>query len=416
MSLEMAGNRLYIELDYLATLAIAMLLYFFGRWLCRKIPLLTKYCIPAAIVGGTAFAFVNLLNHQFSFWALTFDTSLQIPAMAGFFACTGLGIAKGGVRRSVRGMGIYFVLCVLLVIVQNVLSVFLSLLFGINPALGLMTGSTSMVGGHGTAISFGQTLVSQGILDAAQVGTAAATFGLVSGSAIGGPLASLLLRRKHVRTPEAGIVSHRKQLTNADAADESLTVVPINLFKHIALVAVIMGCSSLFASLIAAIIPDLVVPPSVAAILLGILFGYTIKRWQWMDFDGATLDLIGELMLLVFLTESSMSLQLWELFDLALPLVTVLIAQVAFVAVYSYFVIFPLMSKALANEYEATVISAAICGHGLGATPNAMANMDALTDRYGPAPNAYLIVPLAGGFLIDLVNIPLLLILMNLLI
>ena len=411
MILSLNEGHFFISLDSMATLAVAMLLYFFGMWICRKIPWFQQYCIPPAIVGGTVFALFNLINHQFNFGTLIFDDSLQIPAMAGFFACTGLGVAKGGVHRSVRGMGVYFGLCVFLVLCQNILAVGLAFMFGIEPALGLLAGSTSMVGGHGTAISFGQTLVQQGIPNAAQVGTAAATFGLVAGSALGGPLAAFILHRQHISTPNKG---HRRSSSRAAKPEEhTLRISPQSVYKHVSLVAVVMGSSSLFAAFIQYIIPSLFIPASVAAMVVGLLVGYSLKRWRWMSFDGATLDLISELMLLVFLTESSMSLQLWELFDLALPLMTILVAQVTFIALYSYFVVHPTMSKAMQNNYEATIMIAALCGHGLGATPNAMANMDAVTDRFGPAPNAYLIVPLAGGFMIDVVNVPLVFMLLN---
>ena len=411
MNLYWLGNNLFVELDSLATLAVAMLLYFLGRYICKKFPFFERYCIPAAIVGGTAFSLFNLFNHQFHLVTLTFNTELQLPAMTGFFACAGLSASRNGLKQSVKGIAPYFLVCISLVILQNVLAMGLGSLLGLGPALGLMAGSTSMVGGHGTAIAFSDELMRNGIANASQVGITSATFGLVSGCAVGGPLAALLIKRKSIPTP--GFADLGDNTFRPIASQRPVRLLPDHLLLHIALISFVMGASSLFASLLGFVIPDISIPISIAAMLLGITFGTILNMTPKLKINTPTLDLIGEVMLTVFLTETSMSQQLWQLLNLALPLITILILQVALIIALGYFVVYPLMEKVLGSRYDSVVIVAGMCGHGLGATPNAIANMDAVTDRYGPSPTAYIIVPFVGGFLVDLVNIPLLLLLLN---
>ena len=420
MEIIQQAERSIIQFDPFVTLALIMLSFFGGRWLCRKVSLLQRYCIPAPIVGGTAIALLNTFIYLFSSFSLSFDTSLQVPTMTAFFACTGLIAGSGRPQRNARGIGVFFAICVALLLAQNLCSILLASLFGLSPALGIVTGSAAMTGGHGTVIPFAYILSERGATQAVDVALAAATFGLVAGSALGGPLATWLIGRYGIISAEqAKDPLAMQEIKISDDGDVELNISSLRLFKNIALMAVVMGVSALFRLVLGVFFPEFYIPPSIAAMILGLLCGSLISHPSQnhladnLGFAKPQLGIIGELMLIIFLTLSSMTMQLWELIALALPLMLILLAQVAVVVMFALFIVYPLMRRSLESAYEGAVTVAGFTGFGLGIVANALANMDSLTQRYGEAPAPYLILPLVGSFLIDMVNLPVIMALMN---
>ncbi|MCL2498160.1 MAG: hypothetical protein FWF06_06070 [Symbiobacteriaceae bacterium] len=416
-----------VRLDPLVSLALAVLVYFGGSYLTARVAILKRYCIPAAVVGGTLFALGNLAGYLSGILLVEFDLSLQLPAMSAFFATVGLmaGMANRKHHR-IQGTGALFILSIILVVAQNIIALGVALATGLSPGVGFLAGSASLVGGFGTVIPLAQVLTEVGVTAATTVGASAATFGLLAGSALGGPLALWLLKgdkevlKGSTSTWQVDLPTPEENYDLVATTTEELgRSQHLYFLQAAALIIFLMAGSSLVAGVLEVWLPTLKVPPSVAAMLLGLLTGQILAgSTAWGASPGGDqrrryVELIGELMLIIFLALSAISLQLWELLGMAFPLLLILLAQLVFITLFILGAVYPVMTRSLGSRYEAAVVCSGLCGFGLGAMANAMANMDALTRRYGEAPLAYLIIPLVGSLLIDMVNIPLLLLLVN---
>jgi len=403
-----------ISLNTLLTLALSILLFYFGQAMIRKSAFLRRSFIPAPVLGGLIFAIVNLIGHLNGQWLINLDTSLQIPAMSGFFATIGLTVAfqsSGSLGR--RGLR-YWLLCGIVIVGQNTLGIILAILMGISPFLGVLAGSASMVGGHGLAVSIGPTAEALGVPAALATAVASATFGLVAGAFLGGPAAKKLMERDHLQSNqnlESNLASKALD-ENKETFQDHLRDFDLKSFlKNGTLLALLLVLSSVSAPLLEIFFPELTIPSSVSAMVLGLIAGLILKKWPLLALHKPTLLIFQHLFLVVFLSMASMSLLLWELADLALPLIIILLAQCLFTVWFSMQITYKFMGK----DYNAAVMSAGMIGHALGATPTAIANMEAITDQHGPADDAFFLVPLGGGFLGDLINVPLVLFLLNLL-
>ncbi|MBY0755088.1 sodium/glutamate symporter [Clostridium sardiniense] len=384
-----------LKFDIFQTMALVTLVFYMGQYLKNKVSVLSKYCIPSPVIGGIIFAIVVLILKVTNIATISLDTTLQNIFMTAFFTSIGFTASIKILKKGGISVAIFLLLSTLLVISQDTLGVSLASLFNLDPLLGLATASIPMIGGHGTAGSFGPLLESMGISGATTVSFASATFGLVMGSLIGGIIAKNLIERKNLKTPKE---SHDKSIPVSDFHEDNKALLCNNrLMKGISLIFIAMGLGSIISGLIQAL--GLTFPSYIGAMLAAAIIR-NLCDMRNITLVEKEIETIGGISLSFFLSMALMGLKLWELFDLAIPMIIMLIGQTALMALFAYYITFRVMGK----DYEAAVFASGICGFGMGATPNAIANMDALTSKFGFAPNAYFTVPIVGCLFIDFVN------------
>lgn len=388
-------------------MALVSIVFYIGKYVRKRFNIFSKYCIPPAVIGGFLFSLMILVFHETKIVTIQLDTTLQDIFMIAFFTSIGftasIKVLKQGGLKVVTFLG----LAVLLVILQNIIGVTLSSLFDLNPLLGLCTASIPMVGGHGTAGSFGPILEDLGITGATAVSVASATFGLIMGSIIGGLVARGLIKRHKLQT----LHDENSSIPPEEVGDYNEENHNILNFKRLmngaCLLFIAMGLGSIVSNLIqntGLTFPSYIGAMLVAAVMRNV---YDFTKKELVEKE---IETLGGLSLSFFLTMALMGLKLWELFDLALPLVIMLIAQVILVGTFAFFITYYVMGR----NYEAAVFSSAMCGFGMGATPNAIANMDELSNRYGFVPTPYFVVPIVGCLFIDFVNSAIITIFINL--
>jgi len=396
-----------IALNMFQTAALAMLLLVLGRTLVSKSAFLQRCCIPAPVIGGLIFALVHLALYMGGILEITFDETIKTLFMNLFFCSVGFTACFRLLKKGGKKVLSFLFISILIVCLQNVLASVLAGAFGWDMRLGLCTGSIPMVGGHGTAGSYGPMMETDlGIAGANVLGIAAATYGLVSGSLMGGPVAKSIITKYNLQctaTKEAAA-----DLNDMSAADhvkaermdtESFTNAAVLLF-------VALGIGTLVTLLfnnIQVTIGDNVIkftfPGYIGAMIIAAIIR-NIADAKGMVLPTSAIDTWGNTSLSIFLAIALMTLKLWQLAELAVPMVVMLVSQTILMFFYARFVVFNVMGK----DYEAAVMTSAFCGFGMGATPNAMANMQALTKKFGPAPQAFFIVPLVGSLFIDFFN------------
>lgn len=386
-----------LNLNIYETMALVSVIFYIGKYIRNKFSVLSKYCIPPSVVGGFIFAMIVLVLKLNNIATINLDTSLQELFMTAFFTSIGFTasfkLLKQGGIKVVTFLG----LAILLVVLQNIVGVSLASVFNLDPLLGLCTGSIPMVGGHGTAGSFGPMIENMGITGATTVSFASATFGLIMGSLIGGLVARSLINNHKLKT-----IHDENSSTPIDEVgdynEESHNILcHKTLMTAAGLLFVAMGIGSIISDFIQKL--GLTFPSYIGAMLTAAIIRniYDLMNKKILEKE---IETLGGLSLSFFLTMALMGLKLWELFDLALPLVIMLFAQVALVGLFTYFITF----RVLGRNYEAAVFASATCGFAMGATPNAIANMDELTNRYGFAPTPYFVVPIVGCLFIDFFN------------
>ena len=382
-----------IQLDMYQAAAVAALVLLLGRFLVRNLDLLRRYCIPEPVAGGVVFALAHLALRQAGILEISFDSTLQTFFMVVFFCSVGFTacfrlLKKGGLQVLLF-LGIAVMMCVL----QNSLGAFIASAFDLDPRLGLATGSIPMVDGHGTAASFGPLLEKAGVSGASAVAIASATFGLVAGCVIGGPTAVSRIRQKKLHSFETATGSNEVVVDK----NEVTGAIDSGRFLNAALcLALAIGAGTVVSAWLNKVFTF---PIYIGAMLVAAFIRNTTDM-AGKEIPMEEISTIGSFSLSLFLGLAMMGLKLWELADLAVPMVVMLVAQTVLMMVYAYFVVFNLLGK----NYDAAVMTSGFCGFGMGATPNAMANMQAITQKYGPAPTAYFVVPLVGSLFIDFMN------------
>ena len=385
-----------VEINLALTVVAAILVLLVGRALIAQIRVLRVYSIPEPVVGGLVVALLLTAARAGSGLEATFDLSAQTPLLLTFFATIGLGadlrtLAKGG-RRLVLLLGAVVVALLL----QNGLGVAVAMALDLHPQMGILGGSATLSGGHGTGAAYGKLFGDVSNLQGAvEVAMACATFGLVLGGILGGPVAEWLIRR-HNLAPTAGALGELG--TGSLGADQRRPLSPESLIETILILVTCLGIGGLLAEHVT--IPGLTLPTFVWCLFTGIVLRNVLGLSGLYRIDGPTVELIGTVCLSLFLAMALMSLRLWELVSLALPILIILAAQSLLVVVLAVTLTFRLMGR----DYDAAVIAAGQCGFQLGATPTAIANMQAITTRHGPSPLAFLLVPVIGAFLIDIIN------------
>lgn len=391
-----------IEINQITTVFLAVALFALGSFLINKIGFLKRFCIPAPVVGGLLFAALATILKTTGILEISLDTSLQSLFMITFFTTIGLGASFKLVKLGGKLLIIYWLACGFLALMQNVIGVSLASLMGIHPLIGMMAGAVSMEGGHGAAAAFGQTLEDLGISSAITIGAAAATCGLVAGGLIGGPIVKYLVGKYNL-TPD----EQESEEVQYENKHEQIT--SDSFFTQVLLITFCMAVGTYVGTLFSEA-TGFVLPGYVGAMFVAVLVRNIMDKFKPEAINMKSISLIGDVTLGVFLSMALMSIKLWEIADLALPLFIIVFAQVFFIVVFSIFVLFKLLGK----NYDAAVMVAGFAGHGLGATPNAMANMSAVVQRFGPSKKAFLVVPIVGAFLIDVFGIPIIITTINL--
>ena len=394
-----------LKLNIFETMAIVCIIFYFGVYLRKKIKFFANYCIPAPVIGGLMFAIVVFILKITNLMTISFDTTLQNIFMTVFFTSIGYTASLKVLKNGGIKVFVFLGLATILVLMQNAVGASLAKMFNLDPLLGLCTGSIPMVGGHGTAGSFGPMLEELGIKGATTVAFASATFGLVMGSFIGGYVAKNLIEKYNIKTPKE---SQDKSIPLSDFHEDDLAILcHKRLMNGSAFLFIAMGIGSIISGFIQDI--GITFPSYIGAMLAAAIIR-NICDFLIVNIEEKEIEAWGSISLSYFLTMALMGLKLWELLDLALPLVVMLIAQVLLMGAFAYFVTFRIMGK----NYDAAVFASANCGFGMGATPNAVANMDALTAKYGFAETPYFVVPLVGCLFIDFVNSPCITLFINL--
>lgn len=384
-----------IKLDIFQTMALATIIFYFGNFIKNKIALLKKYCIPSAVVGGLIFAILVLILRVTNIAIINLDTTLQSIFMTAFFTSIGYTaslkiLKKGGIK-----VVVFLIISSALVVMQNLVGTSLAYVFKLNPLLGLATGSVPLVGGHGTSGSFGPLLEEIGVSGATTVAFASATFGLIMGSVLGGFVAKTLIEKNKLKTPKK---EGEQDISINDIEQENKTILSNErIMKAAALIFIAMGAGSIITNFMQDI--GLTFPSYIGAMLAGAIIK-NICDFKHIKIADKEIETLGGISLNFFLSLALMNLKLWELFNLALPMMIMLFAQIILMFIFSYFLIFRIMGK----DYDAAVFSSAICGFGMGSTANAVANMDALTNKYGFAQTPYFVVPIVGCLFIDFIN------------
>ncbi|HCE1795003.1 TPA: sodium/glutamate symporter [Vibrio parahaemolyticus] len=383
---------------------VAICVLFLGQFINTKLPILKKFNIPEPIVGGLVIACVITAMH-FNGVDLSFDLPLQNTFMLMFFATVGLAanytqLIKGGAK-----VFIFLAVASAYILIQNAVGVSLATALGLDPLMGLIAGSITLSGGHGTGAAWSQTFQDMyGLHNVLEVAMASATFGLVIGGIIGSPVAQRLIdknnleseygrtNQSHQRFPELVTYNeHEEDRVTAKKVVESLSIILL----------CVTGAGYLENWVSSFGIKWLMIPDFVYALFIGVVITNIMEVTKVRKVDLETVDILGTVSLSLFLAMALMSLKLWNIFDLAIPFLIILAVQSSILAVFAYYVTFRVMG----SNYDAAVISSGHCGFGLGATPTAVMNMGSIVNRFGPSPQAFMVVPIVGAFFIDIVNL-----------
>jgi ESS family glutamate:Na+ symporter len=404
-----------LTLDLVQTVAFAGIVLFLGYAIRRAIPVLGRYNIPAPVVGGLLVAGFITAARAANWTPLKFDTTLQTPLMIAFFTSIGFGASISLLRVGGPAVLLFFALSTIIAVVQNVVGAAAAWALGQHPLMGVLAGSVTLTGGPATGLAFAPLFEQAGVPGAATLAVAAAMVGIVAGGVIGGPIATRLIAPSKVaRVPvtvpamqTAANVVEAQLREPSMAAPANEDVESYGLLRALVLILVAMWAGSWLTRGFAA--AGITLPAYIGAMIVAAIMRNIDDATRVFGISQRTVDDIGDASLSFFLVMALMTLKLWDLVGLALPLAIMLILQVAVIAVVAAGPVYRLMGR----DYEAAVMSGGFCGFMLGTTANAMANMKALVERYGPAPKAFLVVPMVGAFFIDFTNAILITICLN---
>lgn len=394
-----------IQLDIAQTVAVAAVFLIIGKLIKNRIPVLSRYFIPSPIIGGLVFSLIALYGHQTGTFTIELYGSISSFLLMAFFTTIGFSASFELLKKGGVAVALFLVAAVGLVVLQNIVGTGLAYAMGQNPLLGLAAGSISMTGGHGTSAAFGPLLESKGAIGALPAAIAASTWGLVFGCIIGGPMGSWLMRRNGITGPNKGEGKHSKELDGSIAEvktfvkhneEQDSRLFDLSMYSVI-LLSVCIGLGTIVVSWLAD--QGITIPAYLGSMLIAAIVRNIID-WRGYRFPQVQLDIIGNVSLAFFLVMALMGMKLWQLADIAGPLLVILVAQTVLMFLFASQITFRLMGK----DYDAVVMAAGHCGFGMGATPNAMANMQSFTESNGPSPKAFFVIPLVGSLFIDFIN------------
>ena len=384
---------LELNFNMAETLAISILVLLLGREIKKRVNFLERFFIPAPVVGGVIFSILLLIGHNTGAFSFSFDNILKDFLMTIFFTTIGFTASGKLLKKGGVGVVVFLITATVLVIIQDIVGVSMAKMFGEHPLLGLAVGSVPLTGGHGTSGAFGPVLEEFGVTGGLSVSIAAATYGLIAGCLIGGPVAKRL-RDKYNLKPS---LEDREGIVEALEENDEKPVSEETLFSAVVVITLSMGigyCIAPFLKKYGIVIPAYIGPMFIAAIIRN------IADMQKKNLPMNEIAITGNIALSLFLAMALMTLKLWELADLAIPIISILLVQTAIMALFAYFITFRFNGK----DYDAAVMATGHCGFGLGATPNAMANMEVFTKENGPAPRAFFVLPVVGALFIDFTN------------
>ena len=419
-----------IELDMIQSAGVGALALLVGMGLTRKVAFLQKFCVPSPVSGGIIFSLITLVLYGFCDVEVSFDGTLKDVFMLAFFTSVGFQSDLKVLKRGGKLLVIMLILLLFIIAMQNIMPMGITRLMGVDPLIGMAAGSISMTGGHGTAGGFASILEGMGLEGAGTVGMAAATFGLIAGSMLGGPLAERIIRTKLTHEQ---MQPQDEEIDPAMAGIESDEASPAGRTKRVSTneqefqqyaratycILLVMGGGTLLSWLFEK--TGVTFPTYFGALILAAVVRNTLGfinykedgKWEKAEklLDMERIISVGNICLSMFLGMAMISLKLWELQSLALPLIVILVSQVLLMALFAFFVAFPLLGR----NYDAAVLCAGMCGFGLGATPNAMANMSAVCYKYRYTVKPFLIIPIIGAMFADLINTGMITLFLNLL-
>lgn len=395
-----------LTLDQVQTVALSGLVLFAGYGIRRMIPILARYNVPAPVIGGLLVANLMLAAKAYGWTPIRFDTALQSALMVAFFTSIGFGASLSLLRVGGPAVLLFFLISTLMAIGQNVLGAGTAWLLGHHPLMGVLAGSVTLTGGPATGLAFAPLFEKAGVTGAATLAIAAAMVGIVSGGVIGGPVGTWLIGRigrksgsevPHADPPLATTIIEGQLREPAVKAPAGEDVESYGLMKALVLILTAMWIGSWLTNGFAAL--GITLPAYIGAMLVAAVIRNVDDGTRWIGISQRTVDDLGGVALSLFLVMALMTLRLWDLVGLALPLAVIVLLQVVAIALAAL-AVFRIMGR----DYEAAVMSGGFIGFMLGTTANAMANMEALVERYGPAPKAFLVVPMVGAFFIDFTN------------
>ncbi len=396
-----------LALDQIQTVALAGLVLFVGYGVRRLIPVLATYNIPAPVVGGLLMAMVITVGRSWNWSPFTFTTTLQSPLMIAFFTTIGFGASLSLLRVGGPAVVFFFLLSTVMAVGQNLIGIAAAYLLGQHPLMGVLAGSVTLTGGPATGLAFAPAFEAAGVPAAATLAVAAAMAGIVSGGLIGGPVATRLVRRLgrsagavHPRGARgvAAAVVEQALPDPPPAAPPGEDVESYGLLKALVLILAAMWAGSWLSAWFTSM--GVTLPAYIGAMIVAAVIRNVDDVTKLIGVSQRTIDDLGGTALSLFLVMALMTLKLWDLVGVAVPLAIMLVLQIAAIAILASTIVY----RAMGKDYEAAVMAGGFCGFMLGTTANAMANMEAMAERYGPAPKAFLVVPMVGAFFIDFTN------------
>lgn len=382
-----------INLDMYQTAAFAVAMLTLGKYLTKKISFLSKFCIPAPVTGGLVFAVIACVCHSLGIIEFSFDKTIGDMSMVFFFSSVGFQANLKLLKKGGASLGIMLFLLVVMIFGQNIIAVALAKVIGVTPFIALCAGSIPMVGGHGTSVAFGPLFEGFGVEGATTLCTAAATFGLIAGSLMGGPIGRNLIERKNL------LQTAVPEESEEQIPPEKGRIAQVRRYTNVVMTMIIaVGIGSCVSWLLTK--SGLTFPLYIGALLVGAVIRNISEFTGLFALNMRGIDRFGELCLYMFLGIAMITLKIWQLVGLALPLIILLTGQTLFMFLFTRFLVF----RAMGRNYDAAVISAGMCGFGMGAMPNAMANMQAICGRYAHSAKAYLLIPVVGSIFADFFN------------
>lgn len=390
----MTSADLILSFDKYQTLAIAVVAVLVGYIIKKKLTFLDRFCIPAPVIGGLAVALIICILHVTQVTDVEFDASLQEVCMVFFFTSVGFHADINFFRTDGKGLLKFMILVLVLVVLQNTFAIGGAMVLGMDGLLGLCTGSIPMTGGHGTSAAFGPVIEGRGLANASTICIACATYGLVAGSVIGGPVANALIIRKNLQDTAEEPDEYGKGSKLVRVKRDITTGYSVAAFQ----MAIAAGIGTAISMLLSK--TGVTFPVYIGAMLSAAVIRNIGELTGKIDINMDHISDIGEIMLPLFLGVAMITMRIYDLFALALPLTVLLLVQTVLMAVFARYVVFNVMGR----DYDAAVIAAGFCGFGMGATPNAMANMQTICAKYRHSYKAFLLVPIAGSVFADFIN------------
>lgn len=383
-----------IDLNLFLTTALAVIVLLVGDFVKKRVEILRKFCIPIPVIGGLIFTILVSIGYSTQLFTFKLNFALSDVFMLAFYSSIGFTASYKLLKKGGPKVIKFLIVSIIVVILQNFLGVYLAKLLGLSPLVGLATASIPMTGGHGTSAAFAPVLEEAGLQNALTITLAAATFGLVAGSLIGGPTGKFLIEKYKLITGKE--TEKVEGIEKVEKGNEKLDEKRIYSAVYQLLVSMALG------SIISMLLKKtgLTFPASVGAMIAAAIVRNIADYSTWLKIKETEIRIIGDISLILFLVFSMMSLKLWQLTDLAIPMIILLIAQTILMGLCAVFLTYKVMGK----NYEAAMMAVGHCGFGLGAVPTAMANMQSVEEKYGPAPTAFFILPLVGSLFINFFN------------